>query len=70
MSFELWLLVCVITSAFGMGYFVYGKKQGQPVPLVTGIVLMAYTYFVDSLVWSIVIGVVLIVLPFVVKTGD
>ena len=70
MSFEVWLLVSVITGAFGLGYFVYGKKQGQPVPLITGIGLMVYPYAVDSLLWSIVIGVVLIVLPFVVRTGD
>jgi hypothetical protein len=50
-----------------MGYFVYGKKQQSPVPLFTGLALCIYPYFVEGLVLSILVGVVLIILPFVVR---
>ena len=40
------LLVWVIAGAFGMGYFVYGKKQARAVPLIAGILLMIIPYFI------------------------
>ena len=67
MSFELWLMIGVITGAVGMGYFVYGKKQSKPVPLFAGILLCVYPYFFDGLIPVIAIGVALIVAPFVIK---
>ena len=70
MSFETWLILGVITGVFGMAYFVYGKKQSKPVPLIAGLVLMVYPYFIDSLVWSIVIGIALIIMPFVYRPAD
>ncbi len=67
MSFEVWLMISVVTGAFGLAYFVYGKKQSKIVPLASGIALMVYPYFIDSLLWSIVIGVVLLAVPFVIE---
>lgn len=70
MSFEIWLFCGLITGLFGMAYFVYGKKQSQPVPLIAGIGLMVYPYFVDSLILTLVIGVALLVLPFIYKPSE
>jgi hypothetical protein len=67
MSMELWLVIGVVTGAFGMGYFVYGKKQGKPVPLIAGILLSVYPYCFDSLFWIVVIGVALIAAPFLIS---
>ena len=67
MSFEMWIICGLITGLFGMAYFIYGKKQSKPVPLIAGIALMFYPYFVDSLILTILIGVALLVLPFVYK---
>jgi hypothetical protein len=67
MSLENSLLIMVITSAFGMGYFVYGKKQAKVVPLLSGILLCFYPYFVTNLLPSLLLGGVLIVLPWVLK---
>jgi membrane protein required for beta-lactamase induction len=64
---ELYLLIGVITGAFGTGYIVYGKKNGKIVPLVSGVLLCAYMYFFDSLFWIIVIGLALMIVPFVIK---
>jgi hypothetical protein len=50
-----------------MGYFVYGKKQGKPVPLIAGILLSVYAYCFDSLLWIVIIGVALIAAPFFIR---
>lgn len=67
MSFEAWIFCGLVTGVIGMAYFIYGKKQAKPVPLITGIALMIYPYFVDSLTWTIIIGVLLLALPFVYR---
>jgi hypothetical protein len=68
MNLEQGLFVGMVTGVVGMAYFVYGKKQGLPIPLLSGIGLMVYPYFIDSLTISIAIGVVLASLPFFIKT--
>ncbi|MGH6820732.1 MAG: hypothetical protein ACREDU_07715 [Methylocella sp.] len=50
-------------STIGLGFFMYGKKQKALVPLSCGLVLMMYPYFVPNTVWMVIIGVVLIALP-------
>lgn len=42
------LLWGVVFGSIGFGYFLYGKKRKATVPLLSGIVLMVYLYFVDS----------------------
>lgn len=54
-------------SAFGLGYFIYGKQQKAVVPLCCGIGLMIFPYFVSSVIWMIVIGVVLSALPWCLR---
>ena len=39
------LLLGLIFSFIGLGYFLYGKKQKKMVPLVCGLLLMVYSYF-------------------------
>lgn len=54
----------VVAGAVGMGYFAYGKRQARAVPMVAGILLCIYPYFVDSLLWLAVIGLGLAAAPF------
>ncbi len=61
------LLWGLLFSSIGMGFFIYGKKQTRAVPLVCGIVLMVYPYFVPSTIWLVVIGVVLCAVPYFVR---
>ncbi len=63
------LMVGLVTGVIGMGYFVYGKKTQRPVPLIAGLLLLVYPYFIDSLPWAVLIGVVLTAVPFVIR-GD
>ena len=58
------LLWGVLFGAIGMGYFIYGRKQQQLVPLLCGLGLMGYTFFVSN-VWALVlIGAVLMAVPY------
>ena len=60
------LLIAVFAGAFGMGYFVYGKKAQKAMPMISGALLCLYPYFIDSVLWSIFIGAVLLAAPFLV----
>ncbi|MFH1264071.1 MAG: amino acid transport protein [Pseudomonadota bacterium] len=57
----------MLFGAVGLGFFIYGKKQGRPTQLVVGLILMVFPYFVSNLAWMIGIGVVLTVLPLVLR---
>ena len=61
------LLWGLLFSSIGMGFFLYGRKQKRAIPLVCGIVLMVYPYFVPSTIWLVVIGVVLCAVPYFVR---
>lgn len=57
------LLLGVVFSSIGLGYFIYGKKQQQTIPLICGIVLMIYPYFIENAVILTAIGILLCVAP-------
>ena len=59
-------VVGIITGAFGIGYIMYGRRQTKFVPLIAGVFLCVYPYFIDSLVWSCIVGAVLLGAPFVI----
>ncbi|OHB69972.1 MAG: hypothetical protein A2W23_03545 [Planctomycetes bacterium RBG_16_43_13] len=61
------LVTAIIFSSIGLAYFIYGKKQRQPVPLVIGILLMVYPYFIPGLLTSIIVGLLLTIIPFIAK---
>ena len=61
------LLWSLLFSSVGFGFFLYGKKQQAVVPLFSGLALMIYPYFVSSTILLVVIGVVLIALPYFVR---
>ena len=42
------LLWGVLFSAIGFGYFLYGKKQRSISPLLFGVALMGFPYFVSN----------------------
>lgn len=64
---ESWLLWGLLFGSFGLGYFVYGKRQRAVVPLVCGLALMIFPYFVSNTILVVAIGVVLIVIPYFVR---
>ena len=60
------LAIGILTGAVGVGYFVYGKRQTKFAPLLAGMALCVYPYFVDSVPWLVVIGALLMAAPFVI----
>ncbi len=51
----------------GLGYFIYGKKQAKMIPLVVGIALMVFPYFITDPVFILIVGCVLMVIPYYVR---
>ncbi len=60
------LIVGIIAGAVGVGYFVYGKRQTKIAPMLAGVLLCIYPYLTDDLLWLCVIGILLLVAPFLV----
>jgi predicted membrane protein len=54
----------MIFGAIGVGFFVYGKKQAAFVPLLCGLALMIFPYFVSNTYVLVAVGVVLIAIPY------
>jgi len=62
-----WLLWGLLFGSIGLGYFIYGKKQRAVVPLICGLVLMAFPYFVTNLVLLVCFGAVLCAIPYFLR---
>ena len=65
-----WLLWGIVFSALGLGYFVYGKRQKNPVILWTGVGLMVYPCFVGNTYVLVGVGIALTALPFIFRPRD
>ena len=59
------IIIAVVFGLVGYAAFRYGRKNGETRPLVIGIALMAYGYFVTNAWISLGIGTVLTALLFV-----
>ena len=57
----------MLFSSIGLGFFIYGKKQRASVPLLCGIALMVYPYFVSNLWLLVGLGVVLCAVPYFLR---
>ncbi len=61
------ILWSLLFGSVGLGFFVYGRKQKAVVPLVCGLALMVFPYFVSDTFLLVLFGVVLIALPYLVR---
>jgi len=61
------LLVSVLFSSIGAGYFLYGRKQAQVIPLLTGIALCVYPYFLSNGYAIMIVGLLLTALPWLIR---
>jgi hypothetical protein len=67
MDFSTSLLLGVLFGSIGMGYIVYGKKQRKGMALFSGIALCIFPYCVSNIFLFVLIGLVLMVLPFLIR---
>jgi len=61
------LLWGVLFGSIGLGFFIYGKRQGAPVPLACGLLLMVFPYFVSNTWATVLIGALLMAIPYFVR---
>jgi hypothetical protein len=54
----------LLFGSIGLGYFIYGKKQKAVVPLICGVALIVFPYFVSNALLLVGIGVVLAAIPY------
>ncbi|KGJ97362.1 hypothetical protein [Colwellia psychrerythraea] len=57
----------VLFGGIGIGFFLYGKKQGAIVPLCTGLALFIFPYFMTSVLMLLVVGIILIAIPYFIR---
>jgi predicted membrane protein len=61
------LLWGLLFSSIGFGFFLYGRKQRAVVPLVCGLALMIYPYFIPNVLALIAIGIALAAIPYFLR---
>lgn len=57
----------MLFGAVGLGFFIYGKKQRSVVPLLTGIALFLFPYFIPNVYILVAVGVILIAIPYIIR---
>jgi len=57
----------MIFGSIGFAFFVYGKKQKSGMPILSGIGLMVFPYFISNIYILVLTGIVLIALPYFIK---
>jgi len=57
----------MLFGAIGLGFFIYGKKQKAIVPLLTGIALFIFPYFISNAYALVLVGIILVALPYFIR---
>ena len=57
----------MLFGSIGLGFFLYGKKQRAVVPLVCGLALMLFPYFVSNVMLLVGIGALLMAIPYFLR---
>lgn len=65
-----YLLLSLVFSSIGLGYFIYGKKQKRKVIYYCGLVLMVYPYVITDTNLLLLIGALLLALPKILQRFD
>ena len=61
------LILGVIFGSIGLGFFVYGKRQKAIIPLLCGIGLIVFPYFISNLFILNILAFILIAIPFFIR---
>ena len=67
MNSEASLIWGILFGSFGLAYFVYGKKQKKIMPLLCGVGLMIFPYFVTNATLIGIIGLLLVAIPWFIR---
>ncbi|MCG2726574.1 MAG: hypothetical protein L6420_10075 [Elusimicrobia bacterium] len=61
------LFLAMIFGSIGVGYIVYGRKQSNGIALISGIALCGFPYFISNILLMILVGAILMAVPFYIK---
>jgi hypothetical protein len=61
------LLWGLLFGSIGLAFFIYGKRQKTVVPLICGLILMIFPYFISNTILLVALGVVLVALPYFLR---
>jgi len=61
------LLWGVLFSSMGVGFLIYGKRQGQIVPFVSGVALVLCPMIIENSLALVSISAVLVSLPYFLR---
>ena len=61
------LIVGVIVSSCGVGYFIYGRKQAKILPMLSGVGLCVVPYLISDLAILVMVSIVLMSAPFIIR---
>lgn len=65
------LFASLIWGSTGVGFFIYGKRQREWVPMAGGVALIAVSYFVSNWLWMSLASLALIAgIWFLLRQGD
>jgi hypothetical protein len=57
----------LLFGSIGLGFFMYGRKQQRAVPLICGLLLMVYPYFIPNTPVLVAIGAALVATPYFLR---
>jgi hypothetical protein len=57
----------LLFGSIGVGFFIYGRKQQAPVPLICGVALIIFPYFVSNIIALVAVGIALVCIPYFVR---
>ena len=58
------LFLGLLLGSVGLAFFVYGRKQRAIVPLLCGVALMVFPYFVSNTGLLVAVGAALMAVPY------
>ena len=61
------LIIGAIAGIFGVAYFIYGKKEQRPVPLLAGALLCVLPYFIGDMTVLLLVCAGLLAAPFFIR---
>lgn len=62
------LFVGLFLGSIGTGYFIYGKKQNQLMPMLSGFGLCVLPYFISSYLLLAFVSLALMAGPFLIRS--
>ena len=61
------LIWSMLFGSIGLGYFVYGKQQKALVPLLAGLALFVFPYFISNVYALVAVGAGIAAVPYFVR---